>query len=99
MDNKRVKVCEEMLKLEALLRIAGIPHETYFFPSELFESIQICAPSLEDCKIDAVSHQFCYGGDAGLIEIMAESEEDVVGWLKAEDAFEYFRKEIRNEEA
>lgn len=87
----------EMNKLIKLLVKADIPFEVRPFPSALQgygDTLQILSPTLENCKIDAVSHQGSYGGTNGMIEIMSETEIDVVGWLTAEEAVEYFRKAL-----
>ena len=50
---------------------------------------QISVPSKVECKWDAICHPGSYGYDKGLLEIMgeivSEDEEDVVGWLTADD--------------
>ena len=84
----------EMNKLIKLLCANNIPFEVYSFPA--FSSvngdfgIQIFSPSLADNHIDAVCHWGTYGYEQGLIEIMSIREEDVVGWLTAEEALPYF---------
>ena len=55
---------------------------------------QIWYPSKEESVCDVICHEYSYGHDAGLLEIMGllteeESEVDsVAGWLTAEDVFE-----------
>lgn len=50
---------------------------------------QISVPCKGECKWDAICHPGSYGYDEGLLEIMgdivSEDEEDVVGWLTADD--------------
>lgn len=94
----------EMNKLIKLLAKADIPFEVRAIKTvdldadwqggkvEYEATIQVCSPSIDDCKIDAICHSGSYGHEQWLIEIMSKYEEDVVGWLTAEQAFEYFKK-------
>lgn len=100
---------DEMNKLIKLLVQHNIPFEAMAIKTvdldayrdewksgkiEYEASIQICSPSVEDCKIDAICHSGSYGHESGLLEIMSAFEPDdgVAGWLTAQEAFEYFRK-------
>ena len=87
----------EITKLAVLLAKEDIPFELYAFDVAESATVQIACPSKEDMRVDAVSHHFSYGGDAGLIEVMGsinpdEPNDDVVGWLTAEEAVKYFRQ-------
>lgn len=87
----------EMTKLAVLLAQAGIPFELHPWVMNDEPTIQIVSPSKDDCRVDAVCHHFSYGGQKGLLEVMGSANpnlenDDVVGWLTAEEAFEYFRK-------
>ena len=90
----------EMNNLIKLLAKADIPFEIIPFSMPCMDkkcSLQVRSPSSEDCKIDAVCHNYSYGGDRGLIEVMgdcvrSEEGDSVRGWLTAEQAFEYFKK-------
>lgn len=90
---------KEMNTLIRLLVEANIPFEVVPFPTtyENLMSIQICCPSVENCRIDAVSHGFSYGGKQGFIETMSDMRPDVDGWLDAAHAFEFF-KEVWDDE-
>ena len=85
----------EIERLIPLLAQEGVPFETRKI---VFGSTQICFPNIENCTLDAVSHMGSYGGSQGLIEIMGEGENsdltdhDVIGWLTAEEALNYFLK-------
>lgn len=85
----------ELNKLLVLLARAGIPFEV--FPYSLCGEyyFQICYPNKENCIVDAVSTPFTYGGKSGLIEIMWAGhweDDDVRGWLTANEAFQFFDK-------
>ena len=89
------KVMTEMTKLATLLAKADIPFELVAWVCNDEPTIQICHPNREHCKVDAVCHHFSYGGDAGLIEVMGsvnpqQPNDDVVGWLTANEAYMYF---------
>ena len=79
----------EMERLIYKLDNAAVPYET----RELFGTTQVIYPSEEVWKCDVICHQFSYGGDEGLLEIMGlltdeEAEyDDVVGYLTADDVF------------
>ena len=80
----------EMITLIDKFQIARIPHE---IKEDIFGSPQIWYPSFEDVKCDVICHEYSYGGEDGLLEIMGllteeESEYDsVVGWLTADNVF------------
>lgn len=84
---------KQMNNLITLLAQEGIPFEV---TTQVFDggvgSIQICTPSVEDCVIDAISHQYSYGGTRGLIEIMCKYDNDVTGYLTSAEALEHFRE-------
>lgn len=79
----------EMERLIYKLDNAAVPYET----REIWGTTQVCYPSIENMKCDAICHAYSYGGDEGLLEIMGlltdeEAEYDsVVGWLTADDVF------------
>lgn len=81
----------EMNKLIILLVRNNIPFEIRAWDICEKPTWQICTPSLADQQIDAVCHEFSYGHHEGLIEVMSAFEEDVVGWLTAEEALPYFQ--------
>lgn len=85
----------ELSKLAALLGKANIPFEIASWVMGGEACLTLCSPSQKDCKVDAASHSFIYGGEAGLLEVLgsvnpAAPNDDVVGWLTAEEAFKYF---------
>lgn len=81
----------EMNKLVVLLAKNNVPFEIKAFDFLDKPTWQICSPSIEDTKVDAICHKGSYGHENGLIEIMSLFEEDVVGWLTAEEALPYFQ--------
>ena len=77
----------EMDKLIPMLCKADIPFDLAIHMGRP----QIIYPSIEDCVCDAVLHWGSYGREQGLLEIMGltESEEDdVEGWMTAEQVFD-----------
>ena len=88
----------QITKLAILLAKADIPFELFPFDVGGEATIQIACPDKNGMLVDAVSHKFSYGGNDGLIEVMGsinpkEPNDDVVGWLTAEEAFKYFKRE------
>ena len=80
MNDTEMNYQVEMDKLAAGLTESGIP----FTYKPLFEGVQI------RCRgWDAVCHESSYGNEEGLIEIMGSivqpDDEDVEGWLTAEE--------------
>lgn len=92
---KETVVMTEMTKLATLLAKADIPFELVAWVCNDEPTIQICSPSRVDCLVDAVCHHFSYGGQYGYLEVMGsvnpqQPNDDVVGWLTANEAFMYF---------
>lgn len=80
----------EMSKLFLLLADADIPFETH----EIFGTMQICYPTIKNRICDAICHEFSYGHEEGLLEIMGlvdpeicDDVDDVEGYLTAEEVF------------
>ena len=88
----------EMNKLVVILAKAGVEFEIGTFIVGGGSTFQICSPSKKNCKVDAISHKYSYGGPEGLIEVLGTADEvnapndDVMGWLTAEEAAKYFFK-------
>ena len=80
----------EMVTLIDKLTIANIPFEV---TDDVMENKnnQVWYPSHDNCICDVICHEFSYGGDKGLLEIMGLVEEscvdDVEGWLTADEVF------------
>lgn len=94
-----IKTC--MLDLITKLTNANIPFEARIIKVGKEESIQICYPSVDTCMMDAICHQYSSGGQDDRIEILgylgkddhdAWLVDDAVGWLEAQEAFEYFNE-------
>ena len=83
-----------MNKLAKLLAKSDIPFEIYPYSMCGESYFQLCYPNKENCIVDAVSTPFTYGGKSGLIEVMWTcnwwQDEDVRGWLTANEAFQFF---------
>lgn len=91
-----MKMMNEMTKLAVLLAKEDIPFELVSWSVKGEATTSICSPSQEDCIVDAVCHQFSYGGQDWLLEVMGSANPeleniDVVGYLTAEEAIKYFR--------
>lgn len=90
----------EMTKLICLLAKADIPFELIAWECNEKPTLQIAHPNKAHSVVDAVSHEYSYGGKQGLIEVLGSvnpncPNEDVRGWLTAEEAFCYFvNKEV-----
>ena len=81
---------KEIMKLHSYLILGNIPHEM----RPLNDGWQICYPSIDEVRGDAVQHNFSYGHEKDLIEIMGlltpeELQRDtVVGYLTAKEVFQ-----------
>ena len=89
---------DNMTKLAVLLAKADIPFELRGMTcGNTSATVQICSPSVDNCLIDAICHRYSYGGDKGLLEILAVGLGAAVGWLSAEEAFEYFERIVKKQ--
>lgn len=86
---------QEILKLDAMLTEAGIPHET----TRLIDGWQVSYPHKRpyidgrDCIADAVEHQLSFGHENDRVELMGlpikeDAADEVYPNLTAEEAFE-----------
>lgn len=75
----------EMEKLIKLLESANIPFET----DTVFGTAQVCYPNCENVVCDAICHQYSYGFEKGLLEIMGltHNGDNVEGFLTAQQVF------------
>lgn len=79
----------EIKKLINLLDGEGIPYEL----TKEFNGYHIVYPNSEERRCSVICHDYSYGHEAGLLEIMGLLTEEetwydsVVGWLEAEDVF------------
>ena len=103
----------EMAKLIAMLVNANVEFELAPFArytikngkvtNEVEAWIEILAPNSKNPKISVSMTYSTQGGKDGLLELLKYTDngnffsEDPIGWLKAEEAFEYFPKEDRRE--
>ena len=87
----------EILKLDEMLNIAGIPHVT----ARMFDGWQVCYPDKRvtgNLVMDAIQHYGSYGNDENRLEIMGlltpeeEEYDDVLGHLTAEEVFGRIKK-------
>lgn len=86
----------EMKRLFKLLDEADVPYEICY----VLDTKQMCYPDKAHRICDAVCHQYSYGGEMGLLEIMGlvsdDACDDVEGWLTAEEVanriIEHFNK-------
>ena len=92
----------EMVTLIDRLASANIPFE---LTTDVCgnENGQLWYPSRENHICDVICHEYSYGGDEGLLEIMGlldeeESEyDDVIGWLTAENVFARIYTDFMNQ--
>ena len=87
----------EMYKLINLLISAKIPFEV----GDCFGTPQVRYPSTENCVCDAICHGGSYGHEEGLLEIMglaADPDDDVEGWLTAEEVFKRISEDHKRRE-
>ena len=78
-------------KLHKKLTELGIPHTM----KRMYEGWQITVPENSNgwnSEGDAVQHQFSYGNKKNLIELWGFGLEDPIGFLKVNEALEYFVK-------
>ena len=87
---------KELSKLVVMLSKADIPFDLLTWNMCGEGALEICSPTKDSgCAVSAVSHMFSYGGSKGLIEVLGSNNphmenDDVVGYLTAEEAFKYF---------
>ena len=85
----------EMEKLINKLAKADIPYELAVHP--FTNTPQVWYPTRENPVCDAICHEFSYGGQDGLLEIMglANSPDSVEGYLTADEVFDRIAKHYR----
>jgi len=93
-----VKNLDEIMKLHEMLEKANIPHEY----SDRSDGKFISYPQHQNFICDACCFTGSYGYEAGLIEIMGlltpeeYENDDVVGWLDAENVFNRIKNDWEN---
>lgn len=81
---------KEIIRLHEMLAENDIPHVI----QRHMDGWQVCYPSVEKCVADAIEHFGSYGRDEDLLEIMGlltpeeDAEDEVAGYLTAENVFE-----------
>jgi len=86
---------KEMFKLIDKLEWAHIPYET----RDIFGTIQVLYPNAENRICDVVCHDFSYGHEQGLLEIMGlvkekeVDDDEVEGYLTADEVFDRIYKD------
>ena len=89
----------EMTKLITLLNSESIPYDLV---DDVMgnEDNQIFYPCVEKSICDVICHKYSYGGPKGLLEIMGlvgeEIEDDVEGYLTAEEVFSRIKKDYHS---
>lgn len=79
----------QILVLKKKLECEGIPFDF----EEMFGGYHILYPNKEDVVCSVIEHDGSYGNDADLLEIMGlTADEDVEGYLTAEDVFNRIAK-------
>lgn len=80
-------------KLAEMLRNAGIPYEMTYNP--FTNSDILCYPTKDNCLADAIYFWGSYGYEQGLLEVygeIVEIDDEVEGYLSAEEAFRRIKK-------
>lgn len=85
----------EMTKLATLLAKEDIPFEIVVWAIGEEPCLMIASPDADHRVVDAVCHQYSYGGKEGLIEVLGSANpnlpnSDIKGWMTANEAFQYF---------
>lgn len=89
-----INIMPEITKLAILLAKNNVPFELVAWDCG-GPTIQIASPSKENCVVDAICYKYSYGGPSGLLEVLGSANpncpnEDVAGWLTANEALQYF---------
>lgn len=102
MNKEMTKLVSLIAKADIPFEIIGTDRTNCYDGSE-YITYNICVPDSDTAQhcsgaIDAASADTTYGGRRGLIEVMGFrgceciTDNDVVGYLTAEEAFEYINK-------
>ena len=99
MNEKEIILNTEMDILEQLMNKDNIPYEKRYF----FNGVQICYPNVDKFVCSAVCHDYSYGHEEGLIEILGlvdhdEDDNGCLGWLSAAEVFERIKNHFENNE-
>ena len=78
----------EILRLKGMLEKAKIP----FVFSELFGGYNIIYPNNHFIVCSVIEHDYSYGREQDLLEIMNRKQNDVLGYLTAENVFKRIEK-------
>jgi hypothetical protein len=87
---------KEIIRLHEMLAENDIPHVI----RRCLDGWQVCYPEVrpgDECVVDAVEHLGSYGRELDLLEIMGlltpeeEAEDNIAGYLTAENVFERFK--------
>ncbi|AIW89789.1 hypothetical protein JO41_08300 [Treponema sp. OMZ 838] len=93
----------EIFKLKDMLEKAKIPFDF----SELHGGFHIVYPCSDGAVCSVIEHDFSYGRRKDLLEIQGlmtekerlDTDDDVLGFLTAQDVFNRIEKHYKNEEA
>lgn len=78
----------EIQRLKGMLEKAKIP----FVFSELFGGYHIIYPNNHFIVCSVIEHDYSYGREQDLLEIMNRKQNDVLGYLTAENVFQRIEK-------
>lgn len=86
----------EMMKLVELLKNSAVPHE--ITKDSHYNCVQVWYPNRRNVISDAICNDVSYGYDEGLLEIMGltKNEDEVEGWLSADEVFNRWRAHYEN---
>lgn len=90
---------KEIFRLKEMLEKKNIP----FIFRNIFDGFQICYPDIKNRVCSVIEHEGSYGHNQDLLEIMGlltdgETDDDVLGYLNAENVFERIRKHYKEQE-
>ena len=87
---------KEIFRLKEMLEKEKIP----FIFRNIFDGFQICYPDIKNKVCSVIEHKGSYGHNQDLLEIMGllsdgETDDDVLGYLTAEDVFNRIYKHYK----
>lgn len=91
-----MKKYKEIFRLKEMLEKENIP----FVFRNLFDGFQICYPNIKNKVCSVIEHEGSYGHNQDKLEIMGllydeETDDDVLGYLSAENVFNRIYKHYK----
>ena len=87
---------KEIFRLKEMLEKSDIPFEF----RKIFDGFHLCYPKIKDRVCSVIEHEGSYGNQNDLLEIMGliedkETDDDVLGYLSAENVYERISKHYK----